>query len=384
MSLFLLERDPGCSKAILYKSKVYNEMPFLQEVYGDTAFVPIATERETYTTEPPSVEPRSHIWVHLAAPTWAAFAAGLLELHARAEVAGQILHPVDTMRMLEKCRVSANSFIPSKDDDTAEMEITTAGPPATEQVAASAAKKELSEADRVQVSVQNLVEEMVDIIVADEQENNELLARDLLDDLLCSMFGVPPKSRAEKVAAGIIDDLLAHVVFVGAASTAPRAAAKKSVIVEPKGARKRGASSSIFDQIPEELIEKRRSSRKTKLLFDGAGGGGGGLLSSDTSNDVTAMMTPVELLTSFLPDSLRVAGGGGSSGGKRVRFNIEESAEVKQKLFADAGGSTGRPPAVNAWFDPDTERQELERFLAAHQDESVWHLLRYFLDYMFR
>jgi hypothetical protein len=351
-------------------------MPFLQEVYGDTAFVPIATERETYTTEPRSVEPRSHIWVHLAAPTWAAFAAGLLELHARAEVAGQILHPVDTLRMLEKCRVSK--------DDTAEMEITTAGPPpATEQVAASAAK-ELSEADRVQVSVQNLVEEMVDIIVADEQEDNELLARDLLDDLLCSMFGVSPKSRAEKVAAGIIDDLLAQVVCVGAASTAPRAAAKKSVIVEPKGARKRGASSSIFDQIPEELIEKRRSSRKTKLLFDGAGGGGGGLLSSDTSNDVTAMMTPVELLTSFLPDSLRVAGGGGGGSGKRVRFNIEESAEVKQKLFADAGGSTGRPPAANAWFDPDTERQELERFLAAHQDESVWHLLRYFLDYMFR
>jgi hypothetical protein len=284
--------------------------------------------------------------------------------------------------MLEKCRVSANGLIPSKDDDTAEMEITTAGsPPATEQVAAASAAKELSEADRVQVSVQNLVEEMVDIIVADEQEDNELLARDLLDDLLCSMFGVSPKSRAEKVAAGIIDDLLAHVVFVG---SAPRAAAKKSVIVEPKGARKRGASSSIFDQIPEELIEKRRSSRKTKLLFDGAGGGGGGLLSSDTSNDVTAMMTPVELLTSFLPDSLRVAGGGGGGSGKRVRFNIEESAEVKQKLFADAGGSTGRPPAANAWFDPDTERQELERFLAAHQDESVWHLLRYFLDYMFR
>jgi hypothetical protein len=350
-------------------------MPFLQEVYGDTAFIPIATERETYTTEPQSIEPRSHIWVHLAAPTWAAFAAGLLELHARAEVAGQILHPVDTLRMLEKCRVNANS---------------SAGPPATEQVAASAAK-ELSEADRVQVSVQNLVEEMVDIIVADEQEDNELLARDLLDDLLCSMFGLPPKSRAEKVAAGIIDDVLTHVVSVGAASTAPRAAAKKSVIVEPKGARKRGASSSIFDQIPEELIEKRRSSRKTKLLFDGAGGGGGGLLSSDTSNDVTAMMTPVELLTSFLPDSLRVIGGGGGSGGssggsgKRVRFNIEESAEVKQKLFADAGGSTGRPPAAaNAWFDPDTERQELERFLADHQDESVWHLLRHFLDYMFR
>jgi hypothetical protein len=282
--------------------------------------------------------------------------------------------------MLEKCRVSANGLIPSKDDDTAEMEITTAGsPPATEQVAAASAAKELSEADRVQVSVQNLVEEMVDIIVADEQEDNELLARDLLDDLLCSMFGVSPKSRAEKVAAGIIDDLLAHVVFVG---SAPRAAAKKSVIVEPKGARKRGASSSIFDQIPEELIEKRRSSRKTKLLFEGAGGGGG-LLSSDTSNDVTAMMTPVELLTSFLPDSLRVAGGGSGGGsGKRVRFNIEESAEVKQKLFADAG-STGSP-AANAWFDPDTERQELERFLADHQDESVWHLLRHFLDYMFR
>jgi hypothetical protein len=353
-------------------------MPFLQEVYGDTAFVPIATERETYTTEPQSIEPRSHIWVHLAAPTWAAFAAGLLELHARAEVAGQILHPVDTLRMLEKCRVS-------KDDDTAEMEITTAGPPpATEQVAASAAKEELSEADRVQVSVQNLVEEMVDIIVADEQEDNELLARDLLDDLLCSMFGVSPKSLAEKVAAGIIDDLLAQVVCVGAASTAPRAAAKKSVIVEPKVARKRGASSSIFDQIPEELIEKRRSSRKTKLLFGEGAGGGGGLLSSDTSNDVTAMMTPVELLTSFLPVSLRVTGAGGGGSGKRVRFNIEESAEVKQKLFADAGGSTGPPAAPNDWFDPDTERQELERFLADHQDESVWHLLRYFLDYMFR
>ena len=28
-----LERDPVSPKAVLYKSKVYNEMPFLQEIY---------------------------------------------------------------------------------------------------------------------------------------------------------------------------------------------------------------------------------------------------------------------------------------------------------------------------------------------------------------
>jgi hypothetical protein len=80
-------------------------MPFLQEVYADTSFVPIPTEPETYTAAPQPPAPLPPIWIHLAAPTWAAFAAGMLELHARAEASGQGRNPVDTGRLLEKCRL---------------------------------------------------------------------------------------------------------------------------------------------------------------------------------------------------------------------------------------------------------------------------------------
>ncbi len=92
-------------------------------------------------------------------------------------------------------------------------------------------------------------------------------------------------------------------------------------------------------------------------------------------------MTPVELLTSFLPASLRIS----KCGSKRVRFNGDGCAalsEVKQNLFDKEGES--RKISAIAWFDPERERQELEKFLTDHMEESVWQLLRHFLDYMFR
>ena len=331
-------------------------MPFLQEVYEDTDFVPVPTERETYTTEAKPPEPLPRIWIHLKAPTWASFAAGLLDLHARAEASGECRNPVDTARWLEKCRV--NDGVQEEDD---EMET-------TEGEEAAAAVEETSESATIRVSVQNLVEEMVDI-VAEEEEEIDLLAQDILDEVLCNMFGVAPKTKAEKVAAFIVDELLGLVV--DAVDPPKTASQKKSVIVEAKVRERKRAS--LFDQIPEELIEKRRSSRKTKLLFEG-------VVSSDTSNDVAAMMTPVELLTSFLPPCLRVSSSS-SSNNKRVRFSVEEKAEVKQKLF-DNGGEVVK--SVVGWFDAEAERRELEKFLADHVDDSVWQLLRYFLDYMFR
>ena len=53
-----LERDPNNKKAIEYKSKVYLEMPFMQEYMNDTDFVPIPVEREIYDCPPLKPEPR--------------------------------------------------------------------------------------------------------------------------------------------------------------------------------------------------------------------------------------------------------------------------------------------------------------------------------------
>ena len=39
-----LERDPNNKKAIEYKSRMYQEMPFLQEYLGDKKFVPVPVE----------------------------------------------------------------------------------------------------------------------------------------------------------------------------------------------------------------------------------------------------------------------------------------------------------------------------------------------------
>ena len=361
-------------------------MPFLQDVFSDTTFIPVATERETYTTEAKTVAPSPRIWIHINSPTWAAFAAGILELHARAEAAGESLHPVDTLKMLEKCRLGGGGPHSKDDDDDEEMDVATSSAATEEEEEEKAAAEAPSEAEKIRVSVQNLVAEMVDIVAAaeeEEEEDHEAVAQDLLDEVLCSMFGVQPKTRSEKVAAAILDDLLRQVVggggSAGSGGGTPRAAQKRSVVVEPKSRERKRAS--VFDMIPDELIEKRRSSRKTKLLFES-------VLSSDNSNDMASIMTPVELLTSFLPPCLQVSKsiiGPGTN--KRVRFSVEESAEAKKKLFGTEGESQRRPDAAAAtrdWWDPETERQMLERFLDEHRDKSVWQLLRYFLDYMFR
>jgi hypothetical protein len=63
---------------------------------------------------------------------------------------------------------------------------------------------------------------------------------------------------------------------------------------------------------------------------------------------------------------------------QKLIFGDSDGAEEAAATAAVSGGSS------TSWFDPETERRELETFLAEHQDDSVWHLLRYFLDYMFR
>jgi hypothetical protein len=42
-----LERNPTHQKAAMYKSKVYMEMPFMQEYMKDEDCLPISMERET-------------------------------------------------------------------------------------------------------------------------------------------------------------------------------------------------------------------------------------------------------------------------------------------------------------------------------------------------
>ena len=84
-------------------------------------------------------------------------------------------------------------------------------------------KRKLEEESKIQVSVQNLVDEIIDII--EEEEEVEAFMEDILDEVLCNIFGVEPKTVPEKIAGQIINDILDNVVKGGK---------KKSVVIEPK------------------------------------------------------------------------------------------------------------------------------------------------------
>ena len=170
-----LTRDPSSQKAILYKSKVYNEMPFLQDIYQDAKFVPIPTKIETFNAELKKEAPRAPIMFKLTELTFKCLSSSLYALSEQCDRDFTPLNLIDTKdtvsRMLERQR--------------------------------------LVEESKLQVSVQNLVDEIIDII--EEEEEVEAFIDDLLDGILCDMFGVEPRTAAEKISGQIIDDVLDEV-----------------------------------------------------------------------------------------------------------------------------------------------------------------------------
>ena len=129
----------------------------------------------------------------------------------------------------------------------------------------------------------------MDMLVGEERAGREeevQLADTILGRLLCDMFGVEPRTEPELLCRDLLPELAGEAV--------DRAGTRKKSVILP--AKQKKKHFSIFDEIPEELLEKRRSSRNPVSLGGSAetsceAGGGG--------------RSQRELLISFLPVSIR-------------------------------------------------------------------------------
>ena len=105
------------------------------------------------------------------------------------------------------------------------------------------------------MSVQNLVEEMIDVVEASESELHEEvvdICDRLLDELVCDIFGVAPLSDDERAVRQVLNEIINESV--------EKASSRKRSVILPAKTKKKHFS--IFDEIPEELLEKRRSCRQ--------------------------------------------------------------------------------------------------------------------------
>eukprot|EP00090_Calanus_glacialis_P013101 TRINITY_DN21726_c0_g1_i3.p1 TRINITY_DN21726_c0_g1~~TRINITY_DN21726_c0_g1_i3.p1 ORF type:complete len:2006 (+),score=827.87 TRINITY_DN21726_c0_g1_i3:94-6111(+) len=325
-----LERDPTNQKAIEYKSKVYMEMPFMQEYMKDEDFVPIPVERETYYYLPPEEPPRPMLEAPLESLTLEGLGEFLLVIYEKHVGTEAIISLVDNAKVLEDYKTKT---------------------------------KEREEA-KIKVSVQNLVEEMMDIVECGEKgEEGVEICETIVDEILCGMFGVRPLTEEEKVVKALVLELVSESVEKGVAPTIR----KKSVILPPKTKKKHF---SIFDEIPEELLEKRRSCRNvlasqpTSLAA-----------STDTSCDVGASKasstTQRDLLTSYLPATLLTT----SSSPKAVSsLSPPEPSSVKKSIFA--------PKPTKPWIGEEEEANMVTEFLNTNSGHPT-DLMRAYLGVMY-
>ena len=198
---------------------------------------------------------------------------------------------------------------------------------------------------KIKVSVQNLVGEMMDIVECGEKgEEGVEICETIVDEILCGMFGVRPLTEEEKVVKALVLELVSESVEKGVAPTIR----KKSVILPPKTKKKHF---SIFDEIPEELLEKRRSCRNvlasqpTSLAA-----------STDTSCDVgaskTSSTTQRDILTSYLPATLLTTS---SSPKSAPSLPPPEPSSVKKSIFA--------PKPTKPWIGEEEEAKMVTTFL---------------------
>ena len=326
------EIDPKLDKIVLYKSKIYNEMPFLQEAYGDTNFKPIHTEIETFNVTMAKEPPREPIKLDVKELTLECLAHGIYELSEYCDTHDTALNPVDTASAVTRLQEA----------------------------------KQKQEEMKIRVSVQNVVDEIIDII----EEEEEIIAccEEILDEMLCDMFGVEPRPVSERVASHIVDILVDNVFDP---------VKKKSVTIEPKPRERKRVNA--FDEIPQELIEKRRSSRKAKYQELAQ--------STETSSDPVKIQTPKELLESFVPAVLKSSKGytkinSISTMTGKPKLDAEGNAENEQSKSAAAKSLFGEKKRI--WFTKEEEKAEVEKFLADNSGKTIWHLMRAFLDYIFR
>ena len=321
-----LERDPGNKKAIEYKSKVYLEMPFMQEYMNDTDFVPIPVEWETYDCPPPKPVTRPRLFGEIEALTLSGLGELLLKLYNSTE-GEAILNCVDSQKILDDFHERAR----------------------------------LREEAKIHVSVQNLCDEMMDIVESSESERMEEvtdICDRVLDELVCDMFGVAPLSEDERTVRHILSEIISD-------SVEKASVRKKSVILPAKTRQKKHFS--IFDDIPDELLEKRRSCRQNVSS---------GLASSnDNSVDTSGGSSGFaqrQLLTSFFPESLKATV---TDSPEPVKTDSktpkeEDKSGVARSLFSDT-----------PWLTEEEEREVVTKFLTDEDKLGLSvDLMRFFLD----
>ena len=318
-----LERDSHNKKAIEYKSRVYQEMPFMQEYMEDKEFVPVPVERETYYYLPPKEPPRPRLFAEINNLTYEGLAELLLKIYSEAEGLN-IMNCLDSQRVLTDFHERAR----------------------------------LREEAKITVSVQNLVSEMMDIIECDESERIEEvteLCDTVLDEMLCDMFGVMPRTEEEKIVQSLLADLVSE--SVEKASTR-----KRSVTVQSNKVKKKHFS--IFDEIPEELLEKRRSCRQNTMMIPSSG---------DNSNDTSGTQSTFahrQILLSYLPPSLKSS----AEDILQVEKNIKPEESKPTVTVAKALDSK------KCWLSADQEKEAITSFLTS--EDKVGHpvdLMRFFM-----
>ena len=107
--------------------------------------------------------------------------------------------------------------------------------------------------------LQKECEDLVLQAVTREDEDKEMMCEDILEELICDIFGVDPPTESQKIVRDVMGDIGDEAVET--AENLMKGRRRGGVILDSKG-RPAKKHFSIFDEVPEDLIEKRRSTRK--------------------------------------------------------------------------------------------------------------------------
>ena len=182
----------------------------------------------------------------------------------------------------------------------------------------------------------------------------------VLDEIICDMFGVAPLTEEQKIVRSLITELVNE-------SVEKASSRKKSVTIQSSKAKKKHFS--IFDEIPEELLEKRRSCRQNPMIPS----------SGDNSNDTGGTQSSFahkQLLLSYLPETLRSS----------PTDLINPLKNVKQEEISKPVSNVVKALDIKkSWLTSEQEAAEISEFLTSK--ETLGHpvdLMRFFMKLLNR
>ena len=198
----------------------------------------------------------------------------------------------------------------------------------------------------LEVSVQNCVNEIVDL-VAQRTEMVRSMSRSILDEIIDQNIS----GSDDDFVRSVLDDVLTEVVTVGVAPEPEPATASKTAApaANPK-------TKSFLDAVPIDLIEKRRSTRAR---------GGGDILNEDTDSATVMEVTVKSMLESFIPRQLLTAD---DSDNSQSQTQTEESSSKAAPEKGRGGGSD------------DKKKVAPKRLKELPSDEAQEEILKEFLD----